>query len=102
VAKFLIIQKQKDVPVPPEIMKKVLPAQFVYFKQLKAQGKVEAVFGFATEKGGCAIINAESHADLQNIANGNPTWPFVTWETYPLVTIEETEKSVEDMLSRMP
>lgn len=100
-AKFLIVQKQREIPIPPEVMKTAFPAQIAYLKQLQAQGKIEALFGLATEKGGCGIINVDSHAELQKIATGNPMWPFVNWETYPLTTIEETEKAVQEALSRL-
>lgn len=101
-ARFLIIQRQKNIPIPSEVLKQVLPAQFAYLKQLQAQKKTEALFGFAAEQGGCGIINVDSHAELQKIATGNPMWPFVTWETYALTTLEETEKAALATLSRLP
>lgn len=101
-ARFLIVEKQKDIPIPPEVMKQALPAVFGYLKQLQAQGKFEALFGFATRPGGCVIINVDSHAELQRIATSYPMSPFVTWEAHPLTTIEESEKAVQEMLSRLP
>lgn len=99
-AKFLVISKQIDVPVPPEVMKKLLPAQFSYLKGLRQSGKVECNYGFVGAKGGALIVNAESHEELQNITNGYPMFPFVTLEIHPLITLEDMEKSALDMLKR--
>lgn len=70
-ARFLIIQREA-YEVPPEVAKEAIPAQFAYFKQLQAQGKIEAIAGFATARGGYAIVNVDSHEELQRIANLNP------------------------------
>ncbi len=91
-AKFLVISKQIDVPVPPKAMKKLLPAQFSYLKGLRQSGKVECSYGLVGGKGGAAIVNAESHEELQSITNGYPMFPFIT--------LEEMEKSAMEMLKR--
>jgi muconolactone delta-isomerase len=99
-AKFLVISKQIDAPVPPEAMKKLLPGQFSYLKELRQSGQVECNYGFVGAKGGAAIVNAESHEELQSITNGYPMFPFITLEIHPLVTLEEMEKSALEMLKR--
>jgi muconolactone delta-isomerase len=101
-AKFMVISKQLDVPVPTEALKKLLPAQFNYLKGLKQSGKIECNYGFSGAKGGATIVNAESHEELQKITNGYPMFPFITLEIHPLVTLEEMEKAALEMLIRMP
>jgi muconolactone delta-isomerase len=100
VSRFLVISKQIDVPVPMEVLKKLLPAQFTYLKGLRQSGKVECNYGYAGAKGGLAIVNAESHEELQGITNGYPMSPFITLEIHPLITLEEMEKSATEMLKR--
>jgi muconolactone delta-isomerase len=99
-AKFLVISKQINAPVPPEAMKKLLPAQFSYLKGLRQSGKVECDYGLVGGKGGAAIVNAESHEELQSITSGYPMFPLITLEIHPLVTLEEMEKSAMEMLKR--
>jgi muconolactone delta-isomerase len=100
-ARFLVISKQINAPVPPEAMKKLLPAQFGYLKGLRQSGKAECSYGFVGAKGGAAIVNAESHDELQSITNGYPMFPLITLEIHPLITLEDMEKSATEMLKRL-
>jgi muconolactone delta-isomerase len=79
-AKFMVISKQVDSPIPMDLLKKLLPAQFSYVKGLEQSGKMECNYGIAGMKGGLGIINAESHAELQRIVSGYPMFPFIKLE----------------------
>ena len=101
-AKFMVISRQADTPVPMDLLKKLLPAQFSYIKGLEQSGKMECNYGIAGMKGGLGIINAESHAELQKIVSGYPMFPFIKLEIYPLMNAEDTEKAGLEMLNRLP
>ena len=98
----MVISTQNDSPVPMDLLKKLMPAQFSYIKGLQQTGKMECNYGIAGMKGGLGIVNAESHAELQKIVSGYPMFPFIKLEIYPLMDVEDTEKAALEMLSRFP
>jgi hypothetical protein len=51
--------------------------------QLRA-GVIECAFGFAAGRGGCAIVNATSGEELQELIVGSPIGPFSIFEVRPL------------------
>ena len=100
--KYLVISKQNDIPVPMDLLKKLLPAQFAYIKAMEQSGKMESSYGIAGGKGGVGIVNAESHADLQTILSGYPMFPFITLDVYPLMSVTESESVAVEMVNRLP
>ncbi|UCG43971.1 MAG: hypothetical protein JSU73_05000 [candidate division WOR-3 bacterium] len=101
-AKFLVVQSAPEGPVPPEVMNTAMPAQMAYFKKLKEQGKIESIYAFAAEKGGCGIFEVDSHEELLKIATENPMWPFVSWDVWPLTSMDEAEKVTMEVIKQMP
>jgi hypothetical protein len=53
--KSVVVSRQTDAPVPPEAMKKLLPAKFSYLNGLRQSGKMECNYGFVGAKGGAAL-----------------------------------------------
>jgi muconolactone delta-isomerase len=98
VSKFLVIQKQADVTLPQEALRRLLPAQLDYMKRMRQSGRIETSYGFASQKGGVFIVDVASHEELQNMLNGQPMWAYLTTEAYPLNAMETFEKSVMEML----
>ena len=99
-SKFLVIQKQADVTLTPEKLRRLLPEQLNYMKELRNSGRVETSYGFAAMKGGVFIIDVASHDELQQILNNQPMWPYLKAEAYPLNAIEAFERSVKEMLEK--
>jgi muconolactone delta-isomerase len=101
-ARFVAISRMREVPMPPEVMKTAVPAVFPWQKQLQAKGKLEASHTFGDQAGGCLILNVASHEELQRVLMSHPLFPFITFEVHPVVPLEETEKAVKEMVSRLP
>lgn len=99
-SKFLIIQHQADVNLPPETLRRLLPSQINYMRELRQSGRVEMNYGFAALNGGVFVLDVASHDELQQILYHQPLWSYLKTEAYPLNAIEAVERSVNDMQER--
>ncbi len=66
--------------------------------------KVKALYGFGAYRGGCAIVEADSAADLNRSVLVNPSAVLYDYEVHPLLTAQEVTDSLiesEKMLAQM-
>jgi muconolactone delta-isomerase len=54
-----------------------------------ADGTFESVYGFAAGRGGVAIVNVESHAQLMKLLLSSPMFHYVDYEVQPLCDVGE-------------
>lgn len=53
------------------------------------QGVFEHVYGFATGRGGLAVVNTDSHEALVRLLRSSPMFHFVEYEIQPLCDAEQ-------------
>ena len=54
-----------------------------------ADGSFECVYGLAAARGGVAIVNAASHAQLMKLLLSSPMFHYVEYEVQPLCAFDE-------------
>ncbi len=59
--------------------------------------KLKAMYGFAGEKGGCAIVDADSAAELNSEVLVNPAAGLYDFEVHALTTTQEMMATVAEM-----
>jgi muconolactone D-isomerase len=77
-----------------EIMKKA-KAGLEYRSELKRKGKIVYFANFTGRRGGCAIYNVKSHAELHELLHNDPMYSFMEFNVIPLTPPEETIKLIE-------
>jgi len=98
--KFLVVAVLKEVPpVPPEQFLKMVMGEWQTVLQFRKEGKSEVDYALAGLKGGAAIFEAESGAEINAMLGRLPLFSFLDIEIYPLMTVEEalnqTKQSLE-------
>lgn len=94
--KFLIIQKNKQIPV--EMWAKLLPAYFKYLDNLEKEGKVETSYHLIGHQSNLLIVDVKSDEELTKIIGEDPLFFYSEREIYPLTTREVHKKHLRQLL----
>jgi muconolactone delta-isomerase len=87
--KFLVTSKPR-FQIPPEMIGPILDAFTAYVNQYTESGNIQESWSFAGVQGGGAILNVDSHEELDAIMTELPIAPFSEIEIYPLVDLHES------------
>ena len=103
--KFLVLEKPVyGLPPTPELLKaqlEALEASVAILQDLKKKGKAESYFGFAGIAGGFAIIDENSHEELNELIATLPITAFGQIEVYPLTTLESSLETLKKVASQL-
>ena len=81
--RFLVFSKM-NTPIPPDLAMPLFDAMDRFMDSMLKSGKAEQFFSLAGYIGGGAILNVESHEELDTITSQFPYGPFSTMEVYAL------------------
>lgn len=105
VLKFLVFQKPLPLPPPtPEqskMMAEALEASVKIFQDLKRHGKCECYYGVSGIPSGFAILDVDSHDELNEIISTAPITAYGQIEIYPLMTLESAVKTMKKMIAQL-
>jgi len=97
--KFLVVSKLREIPpVPPEQFAALGVAEWQTVQQFLKEGKTEVAYALAGLKGGMAIGEADSGAELNSRLSRLPFYPFLDIEIYPLMTADEALTQAKESL----
>ena len=82
-------------PLPAEEWLDVVAKSMDLMVEYKKQGKIVFHGAFVGRSAGCMIWDVASHTELQSLLVRLPLWPFMDWETIPLISTEDTVASVK-------
>jgi len=102
--RFLVIQTPKDEVVgvaPAGDMIETILKHMEYFRELKQRGKIIEEGAFAGLRGGFGIFEVESLEELNRLINFAPASQYMHTEIYPLISREERERQLKEMLDRL-
>ena len=98
---FLIISNPK-FQVPPEMLGPVLDGFIAYLTKYTESGNIRESWSFAGRVGGMALIEVDSHEQLDAILAESPVGPFSEIEIHALVDLVDSVKVGKQVLqSRM-
>jgi len=100
---FLVIARHAPgfPPMPPQQELALIKAGI---EMWASNPKVKALYGFGAYRGGCAIVEADSAADLNRAVLVNPSAGLYDFEVHPLITAQEIVAGIaesEKMLAQM-
>jgi muconolactone delta-isomerase len=84
--RFLVISKSRS-PLPPDMAASLIEAQERFAEKMVKSGKAEQTFSLAGYIGGGAILNVESHEELDTIMTEFPLGPFSHSKIYALADL---------------
>jgi muconolactone delta-isomerase len=88
---FLIISNPKFQP-PPEMLGAIMDGFVAFLTKYKESGNIRESWSFAGRVGGIALIEVDSHEQLEAIMAENPIAPFAEIEIHALVDLVESVK----------
>jgi muconolactone delta-isomerase len=89
--KFVLISNPR-FQVPPEMIIPLLDAFIAYINKYKESGNILESWSFAGRIGGMALIEVDSHEELDAIMAENPVGPFSEVEFHAVVDLVESVK----------
>lgn len=89
--KFLVISKSRmgAATAKPANPVNLYDAAIAWTKQAFADQALDCSYGFAAGRGGCSIVNADSHADLLRLLRSSPMFHFADYEIHALIESQE-------------
>ena len=87
--KFVIISNPRYQP-PPEMIVPMIDAFIAYQTKYKESGNILESWSFAGRVGGMAVLEVDSHEQLDAIMAENPFGPFSAIEVHPLLDLVES------------
>ncbi len=87
--KFLLISKPR-FQLPPEMALPVIEGFAAFLSKYTESGHILESWSFAGVTGGGALLQVDSHEELDAISIENPIAPFSEIEVYPLVDLQES------------
>ena len=101
--RFLVIAKNRT-PLPPGLAVPLLEAMERFVDTGLENGTTEQVFSLAGYAGGGAILNVESHEQLDTIMSQYPLGPFSNTEVYALGdlhhSLAESKKAAQQITAQ--
>lgn len=82
--KYLVTCRPCPTEPPPERAIALIKAATEWIEDRLADGSMETTYLFP-DRGGIAIMDAESHEELMEMLVGYPAFPLYTWEVQALV-----------------
>jgi hypothetical protein len=85
--KFLIISKSRmgAAVAKPANPVKLYDDAIAWTESALADGSLDCSYGFAAGRGGCSIVNADSHAELLRLLRSSPMFHFADYEIHALI-----------------
>lgn len=84
--KFLVISKSRissatPKPTNPEGLYR---SAIAWTEKSLADKTLDCTYGFAAGRGGCSIVNADSHEELLRVLRSSPMFHFAEYEVHAL------------------
>ena len=89
--KFLIITSPKDVmfTLPPKMLRGMLEGCFAYVQERKKAGTMLESYSISGSQRSVNVTEVAFNEELARCLSGNPIFPFLNIEVYPLSDWEE-------------
>lgn len=87
--KFVIYSSPRFQP-PPDMILPMIDAFGAYLAKYKASGHIQEMWSYAGTQGGGALLEVDSHQELDAIMAENPFAPFSAIEVHAVVDMEES------------
>lgn len=100
--RYLVIGEAKRTPpMPPDQYLELVIASHEALAAHEKAGKIVAGGIFTGRQGGIAVVEAESHQEVDRLLCSLPFWVFVDWEVIPLVSFESGLERAKDKLAQL-
>lgn len=86
--RFLLVSKSRQ-PFSPEMAEGLVDAMEAWVKKYTQGGKFEKIWTFAEGNGGGALVNVDSHEELNEIMSQYPFALFTDNEVHSIVDLPE-------------
>jgi muconolactone delta-isomerase len=103
---FLIMAEAVDVgPLLPaqqvlQLQEQVIKPSFQMLAEWEQQGKAK-VGGFAGQRAGCLLLEAESAEEVHRLLSTLPLWGIAKWQVQPLVPVQVTLDVLEQQIGQL-